>query len=202
MARILGDGTRQKTRAFSELQSHYLFAEKFGRPAKGNDKGNVEGLVGYARRNFLVPVPRVQSWEELNAHLRDECRQHRQHRVRGEQETIGERWERDRQALLPLPAAPLEACEKRAVRVNSTSLVRYRGNDYSVPTAYGHRDVLVKGYVHEVVIACGSEVIARHRRSYRGASERSRHRRARTGSKVPPTKVPNDVEIAPGIYQY
>ena len=33
VVRILGDGTRQKTRAFSELQSHYLFAEKFGRPA-------------------------------------------------------------------------------------------------------------------------------------------------------------------------
>src|SRR5260370_41634881 len=46
------------------------------------------------------------------------------------------------------------------------SLVRYRTNDYSVPTEYGHRDVLVKGYVHEVAIVCGSEVIARHRRSY------------------------------------
>ena len=31
VARILGDGTRMKTRAFTELQSHYLFAEKFGR---------------------------------------------------------------------------------------------------------------------------------------------------------------------------
>ena len=69
VARILGDGERQKTRAFSELQSHYLFAEKFGRPAKGNDKGKVEGLVGYARRNFMVPIPRASSWEELNVHL-------------------------------------------------------------------------------------------------------------------------------------
>jgi transposase len=166
VVRILGDGERQKTRAFSELQSHYLFADKFGRPAKGNDKGNVEGLVGYARRNFLVPVPRVNSWAELNEHLLEECRKHRQHRVRGDQETIGERLERDRGVLLPLPAAPLEACEKRAARVRSTALVRYRGNDYSVPTAYGHREVLVKGYVHEVVIVCGSEVIARHPRSY------------------------------------
>ncbi len=166
VARILGNGERQKTRAFSELQSHYLFAEKFGRPAKGNDKGNVEGLVGYARRNFLVPVPRMNSWEELNAYLREQCRQHRQHRVRGAQETIGERFERDRAALLPLPAAGLEACEKRTLRVSSTSLVRYRNNDYSVPTEYGHREVLVKGYVHEVVIACGSQVIARHQRSY------------------------------------
>ncbi len=60
VARILGDGTRMKTRAFSELQSHYLFAEKFGRPGKGNDKGKVEGLVGYARRNFMVPIPQLQ----------------------------------------------------------------------------------------------------------------------------------------------
>jgi len=44
--------------------------------------------------------------------------------------------------------------------------VRYRGNDYSVPSEYGHREVLVKGYVQEVVIACQSEIIARHGRSY------------------------------------
>ena len=69
VARILGDGTRMKTRAFTELQSHYLFAEKFGRPGKGNDKGKVEGLVGYARRNFMVPVPRYATWEKFNAHL-------------------------------------------------------------------------------------------------------------------------------------
>jgi hypothetical protein len=55
VARILGDGKRQRTRGFAELQSHYLFRDRFGRPGKGNDKGKVEGLVGYARRNFLVP---------------------------------------------------------------------------------------------------------------------------------------------------
>ena len=60
VARILGDGKRQRTRVFSELQSHYLFEDRFGRPGKGNDKGKVEGLVGYARRNFLVPIPRVR----------------------------------------------------------------------------------------------------------------------------------------------
>ena len=68
-----GGGERKKTRAFCELQSHCLFKEKFGRPGKGNDKGKVEGLVGYARRNFLVPIPRVGSWEKLNTHLREQC---------------------------------------------------------------------------------------------------------------------------------
>ena len=166
VAKILGGEERQKTRAFSELQSYYLFADKFGRPAKGNDKGKVEGLVGYARRNFMVPIPRFNSWDELNAHLEAECRKRRERRLRGHSETIGERFERDHAAMLPLPAAPYEACEKIAGRVSSLSLVRYRSNDYSVPTQFGHRQVLVKGYVHRVVIACGSEVIARHQRSY------------------------------------
>ncbi len=161
-----GGGKRKKTRAFCELQSHCPFKEKFGRPGKGNDKGKVEGLVGYARRNFLVPVPRVGSWEELNAHLLEQCGKRRERRLRGQDETIAERFERDCAVLLALPAAPYETCEKRTARVSSLSLVRYRSNDYSVPTAYGHRDVLVKGYVQEVVIACGSEVIARHARSY------------------------------------
>jgi transposase len=166
VARILGGEQRQRTRAFSELQSYYLFADKFGRPAKGNDKGKVEGLVGYARRNFMVPIPRVSSWEELNTRLEAEGRKRRLRRLRGHTETIGERFERDHRAMLPLPAAPYEACEKIAGRVSSLSLVRYRSNDYSVPTQYGHRQVWVKGYVHQVAIACGSEVIARHERSY------------------------------------
>src|SRR5215472_10118853 len=166
VARILGDGTRQRTRIFSELQSHYLFADRFGRPGKGNDKGKVEGLVGYARRNFLVPIPQVSSFAELNARLLEHCRRRWSDRLRGHAETIGERLMRDRSVLLSLPQAPYDACEKRAARVNSLSLVRYRGNDYSVPTAYGHREVLVRGYVHEVVIACAADEIARHPRSY------------------------------------
>jgi transposase len=67
LARVLGDGKRQRTRVFTELQSHYLFEDRFGRPGKGNDKGKVEGLVGYARRNFLVPIPAFESFEVLNA---------------------------------------------------------------------------------------------------------------------------------------
>ena len=166
VARILGDGRRQRTRVFSELQSHYLFNDRFGRPGKGNDKGKVEGLVGYARRNFLVPIPVFESFEALNAHLLESCRKRLADQLRGRDGTIGERLERDLAAFqTPLPA-PYDACEKRPGSVNSLSLVRYRNNDYSVPTAYGHRQVLIRGYVHEVVIACGAEVIARHPRTY------------------------------------
>jgi hypothetical protein len=166
VARILGDGERMKTRAFSELQSHYLFAEKFGRPARGNDKGKVENLVGYTRRNFMVPIPRATSWEALNEQFIRDAMARRAQRLRGHTETIGERFERDRAAFLPLPAARFEACDKTTARVSSISLVRYRTNDYSVPTQYGHRQVLVKAYVHRIAIVAGSEVIAEHTRSY------------------------------------
>ena len=166
VARILGDGTRQRTQVFSELQSHYLFDARFGRPGKGNDKGKVEGLVGYVRRNFFVPIPRCASWDALNAALARQCGERRGRRLRRHTETIGERFARDRAALLPLPPVPYDACDQRPTRVTSLSLVRYRRNDYSVPTAYGHRAVVVKGYVDDVVIVCGSEEIARHRRSY------------------------------------
>ena len=166
VARILGDGRRKCTKAFTELQSHYLFDDRFGRPGKGNDKGKVEGLVGYMRRNFLVPIPSFESFGALNTHLERRCLERMDARLRGHSESIGQRMERDLEALLPLPPVAYDACEKRAGRVSSLSLVRYRTNDYSVPVAYGYRDVLVKGYVDRVVISCGSEVIAQHPRSY------------------------------------
>ena len=86
--------------------------------------------------------------------------------LRGHSESIGQRMERDLDALLPLPPVPYDACDRQAGRVSSLSLVRYRTNDYSVPVAYGHRDVMVRGYVDQVVISCGSEVITTHPRSY------------------------------------
>ena len=166
VAKILGDGRRQRTRTFTELVSHYLFSDRFGRPGKGNDKGKVEGMVGYTRRNFLVPTPSFDSFDALNAHIEERCLERMEAKLRGQSETIGERMERDLDALLPLPAVPYDASDRHLTRVNSLSLVRYRTNDYSAPVAYGHREVLVRGYVDEVVISCGTEVIARHRRSY------------------------------------
>jgi hypothetical protein len=166
VAKICGGGQRERTRAFTELVSHYLFRDRFGRPGKGNDKGKVEGLVKYARSNFMTPAPEAASFEALNADLERRCRIRQDERAGQHTESIGTRLAADRAVLRALPAAPLEPCEKRAGRVSSTALVRYRCNDYSVPTAYGFRDVLVKGFVEEVVVLCGGIEIARHERSY------------------------------------
>jgi transposase len=166
VARICGDGRRERTRAFTELVSHYLFEDRFGRPGKGNDKGKVEGLVKYARSNFMTPIPVAASFDVLNATLADRCRTRQADRAGRHSETIGERLAADLAAFRVLPATALEPCEKRVARVSSTALVRYRGNDYSVPTSHGFQEVLVKGFVDHVVIVCAGRRIARHQRAY------------------------------------
>ena len=166
VARILPDGTRKRAKLFSGFLSHYLLRDRYGRPGKGNDKGSVEGLVGYGRRNFMVPVPRFASWDEFNTWLEERCRKRQADTLRGHSETIGQRLERDLAAMADLPAAPFDACDQTSGRVSSQALVRYKTNDYSVPVAYGHRDVWLRGYVDRIVIGCGGDVIARHRRCY------------------------------------
>src|ERR1019366_1522047 len=132
VARIVKGGKRLRSQMFAELQSHYLFDDRFGRPGKGNDKGKVEGLVGYVRRNFMTPLPVADSFDALNARFLDACAKRRQAVLRGQATTIAERMQADVAAFMDLPAAPYEACHKVATRVSSLSLVRYKNNDYSV----------------------------------------------------------------------
>ena len=166
VAKICGDGKRERTQAFTGLVSHYLFTDRFGRPGKGNDKGKVEGLVKHARTHFMVPIPQAASYDDFNAELERRCRARQEERAGRHSQTIGERLVADLAAMRPLPSGTFEPCETRIARVSSTALVRYRTNDYSVPTRYGFQDVVVKGFVDQVVILCGSEEIARHPRCY------------------------------------
>ncbi|MDX9862231.1 MAG: IS21 family transposase, partial [Rhodospirillales bacterium] len=104
VAKICGDGKRERTRAFTELVSHYLFRDRFGRPGKGNDKGKVEGLVKYARSNFMTPIPTVASFDDLDALLVDRCRARQAERAGRHVETIGERLAADLEVFRDLPA--------------------------------------------------------------------------------------------------
>jgi len=166
VAKIMPDGTRNRTQRFSAMLSHYVIRDRYGRPGKGNDKGKVEGLVGYSRRNFMVPMPRFPSWASFNDYLEEQCLKRQADILRGHKTSIGERMQADLAVMQSLPAAPFEACDLRSGQVTLTSIVRYRGNDYSVPVAFGHRDAWIKGFVDRVVIGCAAGVIAQHGRSY------------------------------------
>jgi hypothetical protein len=114
----------------------------------------------------MVPIPHFATWEAFNLWLAEQCRKRQADVLRGHSESIGQRLVRDLEAMMDLPAAPFDACDQATGQVNSQSLVRYKTNDYSVPVAYGHRDVWLRGYVDQVVIGCGGEVIARHPRCW------------------------------------
>jgi len=165
VAKIIGK-ERELTREFLRLESHYLFDHHFCHVRRGNEKGVVEGIVGYGRRNFLVPVPSFETWADANAYLEQRCRDDLARRVRGQTQTKAELLEVDRAALLPLPTAVFEARRVVKTRANSLSLVRFDRNDYSVPTAFAHHEVTAIGGIEEVRIVCGSQVVATHPRCW------------------------------------
>jgi transposase len=166
VSRITGGNERTLTREFLRLESHFLFTHRFCRVARGNEKGHVENLVGYARRNFLVPVPAFGSFTELNAHLKERCVADLQRRLRGNQQTKRELLADDRAAMLPLPANEFEPRRVEQRRANSLSLVRFDRNDYSVPTCYAHHELTVAGGIEQVEVSSGTEHVATHPRDW------------------------------------
>jgi len=164
VSKILQGRNRRLTSGFLELKSHYLFDHHFCRVARPNEKGVVEGLVKYARLNFLVPVPQVRDLEELNIRLEERCREELQRHLRGQAASKGILLSEEKQAFLPLPPVPFDACRKESTTVSSLSLVRFNCNDYSVPVRWAHHPVVVKGYVDRVEILHKDERIARHPR--------------------------------------
>lgn len=164
--RVLQGRNRLEQERFISLRSYYLFESRFCTPGQGHEKGLVENQVGYARRNFMVPLPEANSWAELNAQLLARCEQEKEHRRHGQRQTIGDRWVEERPHLLPLPLTPFESCVYAPAKVNQESLVSFDGNLYSVPPVYAHQRVLVKGFVHRVAIAHQDRIVAQHPRCY------------------------------------
>jgi transposase len=164
----IGKGRDQTlTDEFLRLQSHYNFAEHFCLVRRPNEKGNVELLVGFARRNFMVPIPKVDSIEQLNAHLEQRCRADLPRTIRGKDKSKGELLEQERASLLPLPKQRFEAHRVEETKATSLSLARFDKNDYSVPTTYAHHRVTAVGTVDEVRLIAGTQLVATHKRCWK-----------------------------------
>ena len=165
VAKIIGGGKdRRLTRGFCQLKSHYLFDHHFCRPARGNEKGVVEGQVKFTRLNFFVPVPQVRDFTELNARLRQQCVDDRERRLRGQAGTKAELLQGDQAAFLSLPATAFAACKQMSTTPSSLSLVRFDTNDYSVPVRWAHHPVVAKGYWQEVRLYAQGQEVAQHGR--------------------------------------
>lgn len=149
---------RQEHVLFSALRAHYLFDSKFCNPAKGNEKGSVENLVGYVRRNALVPDIGWDSFEELNSHLKGWCNKERQLRSL--------KWEQEKNHLQSLPTQSYVCASIRSTIVSSRSLIAFDRNHYSVPCAYVGQAVYIKALWNKVIILSREKIIAEHIRCY------------------------------------
>jgi len=164
--RILEGRNRQEQDGFTVFRSHYLFDSRYCTPGQGHEKGRVEEGVGFGRRNFMVPIPNVASFEELNEHLLAQCLADDQRRVDRQPVPIGEAWEMEKPHLRTLPAYDVECCATRPATLNPYSQVVLDTNRYSVPVDKAYRNLIIKAYPFRVVILHMDEVIASHPRCY------------------------------------
>jgi len=163
---ILKGRERRMNQAYAALASHYAFEPLFCMPARGNEKPYVENRVFDLQRRWATPVPRVQDFLELNAYLRQCCMDERRRTVAGRTETIGQRFEQDRQAAMPLPSQRFDPCILSVAQADKYQTVAYDSNRYSVPRRWAFETVTVKAYVDRIqIVACG-QVVATHRRCY------------------------------------
>jgi transposase len=166
VVKLVGAHERHLTGEFLRLQSHFAFGTFFCRVRQAQEKGHVENGVGYVRRNFLVPLPEGDTWEQLNGVLAENCRREFTRLAADRKHTTGQLLEADRAAFLPLPAEPFEARHVELVRINSLSLGRFDCNDYSVPTRYAYRSLSATGTIDRVRFSQGGEVVAEHARCW------------------------------------
>lgn len=159
VTKILAGPQREEHERLSALRAHYLFESSFCSPGAGNEKGSVEHLVGYARRNALVPASReFADMAALNAHLRAWCERERARH--------GEAWEIEKAALGELPPCPFPASVSRPVVANKTALVSVDRVRYSVPVACAGMTLRAESFVDRIELYRDADQVAAHARSY------------------------------------
>jgi len=189
--RILEGQKREEQTTFTRFRSHYLFDSHFCTPGQGHEKGGVENDVGYARRNFLVPMPRVADFDELNRLLAATCLKDDQRIIERSDRSIGERWQTEQPHLQPLPAYPFACCISREVTLNGYGQVTFETNRYSVPANKARKQLTLRAYPFQIEIVADNEIIATHLRSY-----------GRKEDVLNPLHYLSLVEQRPGAFEY
>jgi len=158
VTKILAGPWREEHEIFSSLKAHYLFDADFCNPGQGHEKGSVENLVGYVRRNALVPVRPFPSFEALNTHLLEWSEKERRR--------LWDAWLKECEGLRPLPDRPHPCCVTKLAVASKTSLITFDKNRYSVPSKWAGQTVQVVATWNRVKVVVRDEVVAEHERRH------------------------------------
>lgn len=158
VVRILSGPERELHQVFSSLKAHYLFDSAFCRPGAAHEKGSVENLVGWVRRNALVPIRDFTSFAHLNEHLLAWCKK--------QCEKNRSEFERERMSLRELPPTPFKAALSRYVVANRLSLISFDCNRYSVPSKYAGVTLRLDAYWDRLELFSNQTLVCSHTRHY------------------------------------
>jgi len=164
--KVLRGRQRIEQESFRTFRAYYTFNARFCNPDCGHEKGGTEGAVGYVRRNYLVPVPVVENFEELNEKLLLSCLCHGTHRIAGRTDTVDHLFEQEKEHLLPLPQTPFSTLRIFDAKVDKYATVIADKNHYSVPAEYA--GIKLKGHVSidRIEMFCEGRRIASHERVF------------------------------------
>ena len=164
--KVLQGKARLEQESFTRFRAYHNFEALYCNPGAGHEKGGVEGLVGFSRRNFLVPVPEVDSFDEINEHLLLQCQAYGQHTISGKDKTVGALFAEERSHLLALPQVPFANEQILSAKADKYSTVIVDKNRYSVPTRLAGRSLRVICHVDKVEIFDHGKRVAHHRREF------------------------------------
>lgn len=164
--KVMKGKKRIEQESYSKFKAYHNFESRFCTPGEGHEKGGVEGLVGFARRNYMVPVPEASSLEDLNHRILVECLTYGTHTIAGRSETVNELFEVEKAGLLESPDIPFSNIQIYDGKVDKYSTVIVDKNRYSVPTRYAGFKMRVLLYVDRVEIYYGSKKLSSHERVY------------------------------------
>ena len=164
--KVLMGHDRIEQEGFRKLRSYYNFDARFCNPAAAHEKGGTEGMIGYTRRNYLVPIPVVDSFADLNERLLNACLRHGSHRTQGRTENVDCLFAREKEHLIPLPTVPIGNMRLLETAVNKYSTIVADKNHYSVPVCYVRLKVRIELTIDRVDIFYDGRKIASHERLF------------------------------------
>lgn len=164
--KILTGKKRELQASYDKFRAYYTFSPVFCNRGQGHEKGGVEGLVGYARRNYMVPVPEADSLEQLNEKLLAACLAYGDHRIAGREHTVDELYEAEKKHLIAEPSIAFSNLQTTVGKVDKYSTIVVDKNRYSVPTSYAYCRATIVLHVDRVEIFYGNKSIAVHDRLF------------------------------------
>lgn len=164
--KVLKGRDRLEQEGFGKFKAYHSFEARFCNPGNGHEKGGVEGLVGFARRNYMVPIPEAANLAELNETILRQCINYGTHKMAGRTQTVEELFEQEKQHLLPLPAGAYSATLPLEARADKYATVIADKNRYSVPYRYVGRKLKIMLHVERVEIFAGGKKLAEHERLF------------------------------------